>query len=183
MNISEKSKKKRNRLTVGCGQQRVGVERRVDLSTRAGLPFYVLSKWSSSPAMHINAAQACHIVVQRTITLQLLQLFSLGSMRFRRTMSLTFPLFTAGCLVPGFGTCFTSNVPREVTFASQRFWFRPFLTCRNCYFLRHCHCGGICSFHTWRPLGKDEGVLCKSYHQGERCTEYIPSCMKFYMGL
>ena len=38
-------------------------------------------------------------------------------------MSLTFPLFTAGCLVPGFGTCFTANVPREVTFASQRFWF------------------------------------------------------------
>ena len=38
-------------------------------------------------------------------------------MRFRRTMSLTFPLFTAGCLVPGVGTCFT------LTFASQRFWF------------------------------------------------------------
>ena len=32
-------------------------------------------------------------------------------------MSLTFPLFTAGCLVPGVGTCFT------LTFASQRFWF------------------------------------------------------------
>jgi len=40
-------------------------------------------------------------------------------------MSLTFPLFTVGFLVPGFvyiGTCFAANVPREMTFASQRFW-------------------------------------------------------------
>ena len=40
-------------------------------------------------------------------------------------MSLTFPLFTVGFLVPGFvyiSTCFAANVPREITFGSPKFW-------------------------------------------------------------
>ena len=40
-------------------------------------------------------------------------------------MSITFPLFTVGFLIPGFvyiGTCWAANVPKGLTFASQRFW-------------------------------------------------------------
>ena len=71
---------------------------------------------------------------------------------------------------------------------SRRLNFRQFLTCRNCWyhfpnFLRHCHRGGICGFHTWPFLSENEnfaeGVLLQSYHKGERCTQYIPSCMKY----
>ncbi|KAK2462531.1 hypothetical protein APHAL10511_005501 [Amanita phalloides] len=40
-------------------------------------------------------------------------------------MSLTFPLFTVGFLIPGFvhiGTCWAASMPKGLTFASQRFW-------------------------------------------------------------
>ena len=40
-------------------------------------------------------------------------------------MSLTFPLFTVGFLIPGFvyiGIGWAAGVPKGMTFASQRFW-------------------------------------------------------------